>query len=259
MLIHTKCQGCVFAMLENNSQEGCKLDRLSKLDFHKNDNYYESNRFCNTYRPDEWLADLSVAESLDIENVVMNEVRPRVGFMIIFEKNMQTLKETIEDIKSQSMQAGYVVVINDAVEYNSEIQELLVNTFDEDTKHHIVQVLKMPSKAEFLIDEAFKHATNGWVYVCHAGESIRKDIVESIHTRINISMKPLVIVRPYDDNLNGLIFQAALFKFLNGNKSKIFQDEKIDSRLFLEKVKQASERSGPETYISWGEFIDEEA
>ena len=66
-------------------------------------------------------------------------------------------------------------------------------------------------------------------------------------------MKKLVVVQPYDD-INGMIFQAALFKFLNGNKTKLYQNEVIDSRSFLEKVQAAAKNSGKETLITWSEF-----
>ena len=66
-------------------------------------------------------------------------------------------------------------------------------------------------------------------------------------------MKRLVVVKPYD-NINGLLFQTALFKFVNGNKTKLYQDEIIDSRSFLEKVEAAFAESDDETLITWSKF-----
>ena len=37
------------------------------------------------------------------------------------------------------------------------------------------------------------------------------------------------------------LVQTALFKFLNGNKTKVWDDKTKDSRLFLDKVKDMQE------------------
>jgi hypothetical protein len=260
-MIKTECKGCVFAELKNNIQTGCKMNRLEKLSAYKSDDgFYSSDRFCNTYRPQEWLSELSIEESNNITHAVMNEVKPRVGFFIVFDNNIDNLKQTISDIKNQTMLARYIVIVNQKVEFNNEIHKMLLDNFDFDTtEFHIVQMVVSPSVPEFLIDEAFRHAKNGWVHVCHSGQRIRKDLIELIHNRINVEMKKLVVVQPYDDNLNGFIFQSALFKFLNGNKLKIFQDESVDKSLFLEKVEEAAKRSGPETYITWGDLTNDNA
>ena len=66
-------------------------------------------------------------------------------------------------------------------------------------------------------------------------------------------MKKLVVVKPYS-GVNGLLFQSALFKFVNGNRPKLYQDEIIDNRPFLEKVTEAAKESDDQTLIDWSEF-----
>ena len=53
--------------------------------------------------------------------------------------------------------------------------------------------------------------------------------------------------------MNGLIFQASLFKFLNGNKQKIQDDGSIDDRPFLEKV-STMDKTDLETIMTWDQF-----
>ena len=55
-------------------------------------------------------------------------------------------------------------------------------------------------------------------------------------------MKILSVVKPYDD-INGMIFQASLFKYLNGNRRKVYEDKNVDDRLFLDKVNDLAEFS----------------
>ncbi len=171
---------------------------------------------------------------------------------------IEDLKKTIEDIKRQTVhQARYVVVITDKTEYNEEIQSVLVENFDHDTTlHHLVKVSFIPDPKMFLIDECFKHAKNGWVYVTTSGESIDQELIEKINQRVNVDMKRLSLIQPYDD-FNGFLFSTPLFKFLNGNKRKAYEMEDgemyFDERPFLEKVEDMKDDTG-ETLITWEEF-----
>jgi hypothetical protein len=45
-----------------------------------------------------------------------------------------------------------------------------------------------------------------------------------------------------------------LFKFLNGNGTKIFKDEMVDTRGFITKVLEAEKRGGTKTVYTWEEF-----
>ena len=80
-----------------------------------------------------------------------------------------------------------------------------------------------------------------------------RDLIYKIHKRVNLDMKKLVVVKPYS-GVNGLLFQSALFKFVNGNRPKLYQDEIIDNRPFLEKVTAAAKESDDQTLIDWSEF-----
>ena len=111
---------------------------------------------------------------------------------------------------------------------------------------------KFPTK-HHLLDEAFTHAKNGWIYVTSAGEKVPSDLLEKIHQRINIDMKILSVVKPYDD-INGMIFQASLFKLFNGNRRKVHadKDHTVDDRSFLDKIQSAEGSEG--SILEWEEF-----
>ncbi len=279
MQVQTSCKGCVFAEYAKNTQTGCKLNRAEKLN-PKNDllldgdkHHYTFNRFCNTYRPKEWEIILSDEEKQDMIKSVMHEVSPRVGFFVFLDNEegmLDRLSATLKDIREQTFgQARYVALINSRVEYNEQLHETLRNTFNnttaEDirlnrfikTEFHIVQTL-VDSKNDFLLDEAFRHAKNGWAYVTSSGENVRLDLLEKINDRINIDMKRLVLVKPYDD-LNGMIFQTAIYKFLDGSRKLQHKETGEDMTLsFVEKV-EGMNTLDPDTIISWEDFIDESA
>ena len=265
-MIHTKCDACVFANLnEDKIQTGCKLDRELKLGVNEtnDDGFFNLSRFCNAYRPKEWLPMLSLEESGNLCNTVLEEVKPRVGFFVIMDSRgtdaIDKLKKTLLDIKNQKDAIPrYVVVVNDKVEYNNEIQGLFGELFDHYiTMHHIVQINTNFPTQHHLVDEAFIHAKNGWVYVTSSGENVPLDLLDRMHQRMNIDMNILSVVKPYDE-INGMIFQASLFKYLNGNRRKVYEgedDEKnVDDRPFLEKVEDLAQMSAEGSVIEWGEF-----
>jgi len=268
MKAQTSCKDCVFAVKEDESQVGCELYRSEKQGISDvEDGNYILDRFCNTYRPEEWLSDLSLEEYKKRHQVAIKEVVPRIGFLVLLDTSKDTpeklvaiedLRKTISDIKNQTLhQARYVIVATDKTEYNEEIQQLLVTEFDHDTTlHHLVKVSQIPENKMLLVDECFRHAKNGWIYTTTSGESIDQELIEKINQRINIDMKRLSVVKPYDD-FNGLLFITALFKFLNGNHKKAYEMEDgelyFDSRPFLEKIEDMKDETG-ETLITWEEF-----
>jgi hypothetical protein len=255
------CNGCVFSKTEKNEQISCYLNRADKIGIQDKDDdgFFVLSRVCSAYRPVEWLNDLSLTESENIMDTVRKEIHPPVGFFVLLKtedtNSISDLTSTLEDIKAQELiTPSYVVVITDKVEYSEETLETLDAIFDcKETQYHIVQLQITPDDIHKRIDQAFGHAKNGWAYVTSSGESVPRDLLRKIDHRINSDMKRLVVVKPYDE-INGLLFQTTLFKFVNGNKSKLHNDEIADHRSFLEKIEDASLRSDDETFITWEEF-----
>lgn len=262
MNVITHCKNCVFAKLNaDGQQESCALNRSEKLGVEKIvDGSFELKRYCNTFRPSEWIHRLPFEKSLNPENSVMEEVYPRIGFFIKLKTNEQNaidaLELTINSIsRINNGPAAYVVVINDKVEYNEEIWGLFIKYFGETskTKYHIVQIEEKPNKITEIIDEAFGRAQNSWIMCTSSGLRIRPETLDRLHDLLNKEMKQIAIVEPYDD-FNGFMFPAYLFKFLNGNRTKVFRDEIVDSNEFIQKVRNAEERGKTKTIMTWSEF-----
>tara|TARA_R110000824_G_scaffold379455_1_gene571439 strand:- start:2391 stop:3200 length:810 start_codon:yes stop_codon:yes gene_type:complete len=266
MKVETHCKGCVFAEYRNKKQTGCKLNRVELLNPEKTGKTENGkfefifDRFCNTYRPKEWKKVLSKEEKKNLRQTVLREVFPRLGMFIFLDPSstnaMEDLEYTIKQIKGQTRGAPrYVVVINPSVEYNEEIQTLLATEFDfEETEYHIV--LSLVGQMDlFLIGEAFRHAKNGWIFVTTSGEDIPENLFEKIDDRMNVDMKRLVLVKPYE-KMNGMIFQAAVYKFLDGNKSLVDTKTREKVRInFIEKV-EAMDFNDPNSICEWEEFIN---
>jgi hypothetical protein len=246
-MVETSCAGCVFAKTKDGKQYGCSLNRLEKLEHSETETrddieYKKVSRFCNTYRPEQWLDNMPLDEQMKADDVVMQEVRPRVGFLVHLDHDKENplnyLESTLMGIRDQSeSEARYVIVTNTKVEYNEQIHQMLRRFFDEDkTEIHILQILEAPENNFWLVDEAFRLALNGWLYVTTSGEQVDRNLLKDLHEHINLKLKKLSIVLPYDD-INGFLVQTSLFKYLNGNKTKVWDLENKDSRMFLDKAK----------------------
>jgi len=261
--LKTMCQGCVFSIHEDDRQTGCKLDRSSKLgieEIDENENFILC-RFCNTYRPNEWFEVITFEESLDPEKTVLEEVRSRLGFFVHLDTTdgdnaIEKLETTIESISQMEYgPPAYVAIVTNKVEFNEEIWKMCMEKFDDtDTKYHIVQIDSTPKHVIRILDEAFAHAAqNGWIYSTTNGQKVPPDVLTKLDKIINVDMKQITMIEPYE-GFNGLMFPAFVFKFLNGNRTKVFTDENADSREFIAKMKAADERSEIKTILTWEEF-----
>jgi len=264
MNIQTLCKDCVFAKYNNETlqQEGCTLERVEKLGIDSvEDKNFQLKRVCNAHRPTEWVGMLDFEESLDPEKTVLEELYPRMGYFVRLKTDdpdcIEGLKLTMRSITSvKGKPPAYVVVITDRVEFNEEIwTEFLIHfgELNEHTKYHVLQITETPEQIQNVIDAAFNYAENSWIMTTSSGCIVREDTTDILNKIINIDMKQKILVEPYDD-YNGMIFPAYLFKFLNGNKIKVFQDEMVDGRGFLEKVRDAAERGASDSLMTWEEF-----
>jgi len=262
----TKCKDCVFAT--GDIQVGCDLGRSVKLgveDLKAGETSFTLKRFCNAYRPEEWSASLDFSDRMNPAETVMREVAPRAGFVIRLDHKrgdeINNLNKTLESIKALPSPNGkehaYVTVINEKVEFNEDIWGCFISHFGEDpkTKYHIVQLNTAHKQLATMIDQAFGHSQNGWVHCLTAGDEVPNDFLNRIHYFVNVEMKMLVALLPKSENpFSGLTFPAFLFKFLNGNGVKVFRDEMMDSRPFVEKILEAEKRGKTKTVYTWEEF-----
>tara|TARA_R100000805_G_scaffold18936_1_gene26193 strand:- start:6584 stop:7378 length:795 start_codon:yes stop_codon:yes gene_type:complete len=261
-MIETNCEGCVFSELDNGTQCGCTLNRIEKLGVSKRAGtdglkYTVLSRFCNAFRPVEWVKRLSYEEATNPVETVNTEIKPRIGFLIYLDTSkpsaIQLLEETLKDIKNQTDNvARYVIVATEKVEYSQEVLELLLSYFDQDeTTTHVLQLLIQHEDKMRIIDEAFRLALNGWLYVTTSGQNIDINLLKNIDNHINKQMKRLSVVLPYD-GINGLLFQCSLFKYVNGNGVKQWDENNMDHRPFLEKVKDLDTNNN--SILDWSDI-----
>lgn len=247
MEIKTSCKGCVFVFKgDGGTQTGCKIGRSKKLnpDNDTVDGYFEFNRFCNTYRPQEWL-DLYYDSDIDNgANHVFEEVVPRISYIINFNEDICCLESIVQSvtIRQSINNIGVIIVVNDKVEYNEDIMRVL-NQYNEKKRNILVQTLENMGELK-KFDTAFKHAKNGWSVFLPMGQQVGVDFVSRIHQRVNIDMKRFSYCK--DEATGRFVVQSSLYKLLEGNSVAEF-DEKIT---FMK-------NNDPDCIPSWGEMFSE--
>lgn len=253
MEIEFSCKGCIFSVMEDKKQKSCLLGRSDILNPSNNQRETEDvshflfNRFCNTYRPHSCLDDLYGGDLSKAVDTVVDEVIPRITYIINFNNNIPELNDIINDITvNQTVNnVGAVIVLNSKVEYNEEILELL-NTKVYDLyskKPYLVQMIA-DIEDDRKFDQAFNHAKNGWTLFLPAGQTIPKDFVYAIHNRINYEMKRFSF--SHDEKTGRFIAQSSLYKLLFGNKGGPF----------VEKVK-TMESDDNDSIVSWAKLFNE--
>ena len=244
----TCCGGCVFAEYKDHEQTGCKLNRREPLGWEGDwaekdgDKHSVFYRFCNTYRPQDWVDELNYAEKLDLEYTVMTEVYPNLMFIVLFdadsEEDQRIFEQQLDAIENQDLYfTRRIIVVNQKFEYNDYIIEELDKRFGDSkfVSHHTV-LYQHDVRQEWLIDQAVQHNINGWAYVVANKQIPPTNVISRIHEITNVECVPLLVSKP-NDGMNGLVFQAALYKYLKGSMPTVDPDTlEADRRMFLERV-----------------------
>tara|TARA_Y100000310_G_scaffold343366_1_gene450638 strand:- start:1207 stop:2037 length:831 start_codon:yes stop_codon:yes gene_type:complete len=272
--ISSCCRGCNFSQTKKredgkNLQTGCELGRVEKfkslgtevnLDENENGEFFTISRFCTCYRPEEWIITLSEEEKSDLTKTVREEISVRMGIIILFDCSSHTedqLKSTIESFGRQTIAPRYVVVVSSRAEYNELIHSLLIDNFPDkkQTNVHLVQCTDEDLQDYFKIDEAFKHALNGFYYVINAGSKHSDDFIEKFDSYINDELSQVVMVKP-NDGLGGLLMQASLHKMLSGSRTKLNDDESVNTENIVQRVTTMGITNGGIDLIKdWSEII----
>jgi hypothetical protein len=254
MEIEFSCKGCIFAFYKEDKQTSCLLGRSQllnpsgRLDEEKDGTQsYIFNRFCNTFRPQSYLDDYYKGDLDSATNDVINEVIPRITYIIEFNYNLNSLSQIIDDITvNQSINnIGAIVVVNDKVEYNEEIMGILnnkvLNVYNKSP--YLIQIIGESNTSE-KFEEAFNQARNGWTLFLPQGQSIMHNFVSKIHERINYQMKRFSY--SHDKETGRYISQSSLFKLLDGNRG----------RPFHEKVEEM-QKTDEDSIVDWVKFFGE--
>ena len=233
--IISSCKGCCFAEKIGITQVGCELNKIEsfknsgatiKEAEDESEEFYIIDRFCATYRNDEW------ANSFDKpKQQVLLETSIPVNFIILHGLGsvVEDLENTLLGVASQSNKptSAIVVVQNPEIEDGFGLRHKIHEYLDRaNIPFYIVTMVDKNTTELKMIDEAFAKCSNGYYSVFRSGTDIPHNFILKLNEAVNINLESVSMIQPKDD-LNGLTIQCVVHKFLRGS-SKISTQKKIE-------------------------------
>lgn len=229
--IHTACKDCIFATYENNTQTGCKLNKIEKM---KNTglNVIESfddqkeffvidNHICTTYRNELLFKDKSVEDHIEI---VKKQAMPRIACIIIVSSDDESiLNKTILSILEQSVEFSEVIFSLMSNIKPSKIMSIL-NEKKVNFKWSIKQIVDDYWEGSKSINVAIQKSRSTYASVFNAGFIIPKDFVKEICNSIVEDLQRFILLKSIDEKNNALTFQVYAFNALRGNEEAFVDD-----------------------------------
>ena len=188
----TSCKECIFAIKDGNTQTGCELGRLEKfrkkeidvVEAHDGEaEFYGLLTWCNAYRREPW----SIAnKDEDLVALVKSETAPNVNFIILVNKTMDGLENTIDSIlKQKQISACRILVAHMGKEEDVPYVDLIEKCKDligDSVGFKVQNQIPSLSQRE-AIDEAFSALLAGYYTVLECGKEAPEDLLK-VCTRI---------------------------------------------------------------------------
>lgn len=200
------CEGCVHAIVDTD-QTGCKFNLLEALNAEKFDKYYILDRTCL------------------FKNKNPEEVDVKLGYLFILEdfKDLPILEANVQSIKDKNP-----IWIG-------------VSTNDPSKTYQVAKILDI-AKCEYEIignyaeldpiyklDQFMKHYKNGWTLVNIVGQDFDPNVKDKLQKFIIEQNKKTAIIKttssPDDIEINGICYFNFIFKYLNGNKPELNEED----------------------------------
>ncbi len=259
--IYTSCKQCVFAEYKNNTQTGCKLNKIEDyrdanveiLEMYDEEKefFFVNGRFCLFFRSKELMEKYPVNTW---EEMVKLQTKVPYSVILFLNKDdtLKQLKKSIKQLKEQEIKPNLITIVNkqylnyveDPDKYikPSKILELLTNSNIH--KYSLKNVYDGDLIDRDLIDLTYdsnKDKPYPFYVVFKVGNEIPKNFSKEFNDAILIKMMQLGFAKPIDD-LHGMIVNKIAHKKHGGNSFGVFIEDKIlkfeeDGKNFIFEVK----------------------
>lgn len=229
----TSCQGCKHAILSNNSQTGCSLDLLEKLNASKIDQYYQFDKVCM------------------FKNKEVDEVDVKLGYIFILEdfNDLDNLKYNISLISDKN--PIWIGVSSNDPTKNNQIAEILDAV---GCKYNIISNFNHIDNV-YKLDQFMKNYKNGWTLVNIIGQEFDPDVKNKLSDYVLTQKKRAALIKNNldleDFSVNGMCYFNFIYKYLNGSKAELNEEENVYyTKSFLQKVAEQS----PQMIVTWSDL-----
>lgn len=245
--IYTSCRECVFANYKNNTQIGCKLNKIEDyknanievLDMYDDEGkefFIINERFCLFFRTKELMEKHPINTWEEIVKL-QTKVPYNVILFLNKEDTLKDLKNSIKQIQNQEIKPNLITIVNkqylsyvdnpDKYIKPSKILEILSNSNIH--KYSIKNIYDDDLIDRDLIDLCYdsnKDNPYPFYVVFKANKNIPEEFSKEFNSAILIKMLQLGFVKPIDD-LHGMIVNKIAHKKHAGNSFGIPIEDKI--------------------------------
>lgn len=227
--IDTVCKSCIFATYEDNTQTGCKLNRIESfknigaeiveaMDSEK-EFYVIKERVCNTCRNEEWGENHDKKDWLPIVMsqimlqceayiyVAPHHTQEDIGYTITSWLKQYIKPTRITVVLHNKSKLSRVEVVNSVKKQCSgkvDWQVENISPVDGETKNRC-------------LDIAIKKCKSPFYSVSNAGYWVPAKYLQSINRAINDGMERFVMLTPLDEQGNGLLVMTKIHRLVQGN------------------------------------------
>lgn len=226
------CEGCIHAIVETE-QSGCAFNLLGMLNAQKFDKFYVLDRTC--------LVKNKTPEDVDI----------KLGYLFI-----------LKDFKDLPLLESNILAIKD-----SNPLWIGVSTNDPTKNYQVAKILEL-AKCKYDIisnygqiddiyklDQFIKVYKNGWTLVNIVGQDFDINAKDKLEWFILKDGRKAAIIKnsdnPDDIEINGICYFNFIYKYLNGSKPELNEEEKAYyTKSFAHKVYEKD----PNMIVKWGDL-----
>lgn len=254
--VHTPCLDCIFSIKNENTQIGCKFDRIEKYknagaeiieayDDFDNEFFIINKKICMFRRDQAWGDQYSPNEWSEI---VEKQTKVRYQAIVFFHEkdSLKDLNKTIRSTLSQYNPPSILTIASSKTDISSKkmfenmgqykglnwrVQQFLVSDDLQSERERI----------DFVLDST-KHNVFAFYVVFNAGYKVPKVFSEELQDSIFTDMKHVAFASPNKDG-NGMLVNFLFHRKHAGNCFNIPLEEKIkefeeDGDLYIYKIEE---------------------
>ncbi len=234
--VETVCAGCCFKEVEEDNevwahQTGCQFKVLERMrdqgaEIKEHSDYdhcfvYNSivDRVCVFCRPIKgWMDRFPDATDAGLMELARQEVKPRMGMIIISDGDIMKLQATISSVSKMKIKPHKVCIQfkNNKIRPGSALN-LIGGYFDpQKIEYRIDYILENDAIDIRIVDIAFKKIPQSYFCVFEAGFEIPADFIDAIDIALNDDLERFLMLLPID-KINGMVAQTRVTKQIGGS------------------------------------------
>jgi hypothetical protein len=213
------CQsGCAFNIIPRMLEQGAEV--LSREDEEKKLQYCSIvDRVCVYCRPIEgWGNRFPGIANADLMKIAREEVKPRMGMIIISDGDMDKLHKTVNSVVAMDIKPHKVCVqFKNQDMRPTNALSILGSYFDtHNIEYRIDYIMEKDAVDTRIIDIAFKKIPQSYFCTFTAGFEIPADFIEVIDKALNDDLERFLMLLPID-GINGMVAQTRVAKQIGGS------------------------------------------